>query len=345
MNRAPLLRTLALLTFALCFGVVVLGAYVRLSAAGLGCPDWPGCYGHLTPSGAVAEAQASGGTLGGTVVEAGKAWKEMVHRYAAGTLGALILLIAALAIRWRREQLISVRYALGLAGIVILQGLFGALTVTGRVNPIIVTGHLLLGLATLGLLWWLVLTLYRRRQSGWRHGPAFLGTELTWLRGLALLALLGIILQITLGGWTSSNYAATACPDFPRCQGAWWPAGMAAREAFVPWRGLGVNYEGGVLPASARVAIHFAHRFGAVALTLLLLYVALRVRRARADAFARRAAQFLLAALALQLLIGTAMVLRGFPLWIATAHSAGAALLLLAVIALNHSLRPAWKAV
>lgn len=344
MNRAAFLRTLALFTFALCLGVVVLGAYVRLSAAGLGCPDWPGCYGHLTPAGAVAEAQASGGTLGGVVVEAGKAWKEMVHRYAAATLGAMVVSIAALAILWRREQRVSVPYALALAGIVIVQGLFGALTVTWRVNPLIVTGHLLLGLCTLGLLWWLVLTLYRRRPGGWHHSPAFLGTELSRLRGLALVALLAVIGQITLGGWTSTHYAATACPDFPRCQGAWWPAGMAGREAFVPWRGLGVNYEGGVLANPARVAIHFSHRLGAVALTLLLLYVALRVRQARTDAFARRAATLLLAALALQLAIGAAMVLRGFPLWIATAHNAGAALLLLAVIALNRSLRPAWKA-
>jgi cytochrome c oxidase assembly protein subunit 15 len=344
MNRATFLRTLATATFALCLGVVVLGAWVRLSAAGLGCPDWPGCYGHLSPTGAVAEASATGGTLGGAVVEAGKAWKEMIHRYAAGTLGALIVAIASLAILWRREQLVSVPYAVALAGIVILQGLFGALTVTWRLKPIIVTGHLLFGLCTLGMLWWLVLTLYRRRLSGWRHGPAFVGTELPGLRLLALLALLGVILQIALGGWTSSNYAATACPDFPRCQGAWWPVGMDMQGGFVLWHGLGINYEGGVLANAARVAIQFTHRLGAVGLTLLLLFVAVRVRRTRADNFARRAALLLLVALGLQLLIGAAMVLRGFPLWIATLHNAGAALLLLAAIALNRSLRPAWKA-
>jgi cytochrome c oxidase assembly protein subunit 15 len=344
MNRAVVLRTLATFTFALCLGVVVLGAWVRLSAAGLGCPDWPGCYGHITPIGAVTEAQASGGLIDGAVVEPAKAWKEMIHRYAAGTLGALIVLIAALTILWRREQLVSVGYAVGLAGLVVLQGLFGALTVTWKVNPIIVTGHLLFGLATLCMLWWLVLTLFRRRQSGWRPGPSFMGTELARLRGLALVALVGVVLQVFLGGWTSTNYSATACPDFPQCQGAWWPTDMDAGEGFVLWRGLGVNYEGGVLDQGARVAIHFTHRLGAVALTLLLLYIGLRVLRARGDAFARRAALGVLLALGLQLLIGATMVLQGFPLWIATAHNAGAALLLLAVIALNRSLRPAWKA-
>jgi cytochrome c oxidase assembly protein subunit 15 len=344
MNRAAALRTLAVLTFALCFGVVVLGAYVRLSAAGLGCPDWPGCYGHLTPDGAVAEAAQSGGTLGGSVVEAGKAWKEMVHRYAAGTLGALITLIAALAFLWRRHRLVSVGYCVGLLGLVVLQGVFGALTVTWRLKPIIVTGHLLFGLATLGLLWWLVLTLGLQRSNPWRSAPAFVGTQLEGLRRLATIGLIGVVLQLALGGWTSTNYAAIACPDLPTCQGAWWPPDMDAGQGFVLWRGLGVNYEGGVLDMPARVAIHFTHRLGAVALALLLLYVALRVFAVRSDSYARRAAIGVLAALGLQLLVGTGMVLRGFPLWIATAHNAGAALLLLAIIALNRSLRPAMPA-
>ena len=337
---------LAVLTFALCFGVVVLGAYVRLSAAGLGCPDWPGCYGHLTPQGAVAEAAQSGGTLGGALVEPDKAWKEMVHRYAAGTLGALIALIAAMAILWRRHRLVSVGYCVGLLGLVVLQGVFGALTVTWRLKPIIVTGHLLFGLTTLAMLWWLVLTLGLQRSNPWRSAPAFLGTQLAGLRRLATIGLVGVILQLALGGWTSTNYAAIACPDLPTCQGAWWPADMDAGQGFVLWRGpgaggQGVNYEGGVLDLPARVAIHFTHRLGALALTLLLLYVALRVFAVRSDRYARRAAIAVLVALALQLLIGTGMVLRGFPLWIATAHNAGAALLLLAIIALNRSLRPA----
>src|SRR5262249_27197822 len=144
--------------------------------------------------------------------------------------------------------------------------------------------------------------------------------------------------QIVLGGWTSTNYAATACPDFPRCQAAWWPDADFG-EGFVPWRGLGINYEGGVLAPAARVAIHFTHRLGAIVATLLLLVVALRTLWLRQEGNSRAAAMAVLAALALQLTIGISMVVRGFPLWLATAHNAGAALLLLSVLALNRALR------
>ena len=320
------LRRITTLALLLCFGVVVLGAYVRLSAAGLGCPDWPGCYGHLTPTGAVAAEVARQGSYGGQTVEMGKAWKEMIHRYFAATLGFLILLIAAMAIRYRREHLVSLPLGVGLLGLVVLQGVLGMLTVTWQLKPLIVTGHLLLGLSTLGTLFCLWLSLLRRpagaHSSAARRAIA-VATPLT-----ALVALCAVAVQITLGGWTSSNYAATACPDFPRCQDSWWPAADYS-EAFVLWRGLGRNYEGGVLELPARVAIQFAHRLGAVALTLLLVAFALAALRRPATATAGR---LLLAALVLQLLLGTFMVLRGFPLWLATAHNAGAALLLLATL-------------
>lgn len=320
MHRASLIRPLALAAFLLCFVVVVLGAYVRLSAAGLGCPDWPGCYGQLTPAGAIAAAEPSGGTLDGVPVEAGKAWKEMIHRYAAATLGVLIIIIVTLAIRFRQIRVISLPYAIGLLALVVTQGILGMLTVTQLLQPIIVTAHLLLGLTTLSALWWLVLTIGRRQTSAWRSGTAFLGSSLQLTRQLALLGLVALALQIALGGWTSSHYAATACPDFPRCQGDWWP------------------------PMQGNVAIHFMHRLGALFATGMLLLSAVRVLRSRSDAFAHRAALAVLLALALQLVIGVTMVLGGFPLGLATAHNAGAAVLLLAVVALNRSLRPAWKA-
>ena len=310
MSRAALIRPLAITALVLCFAVVVLGAYVRLSAAGLGCPDWPGCYGHLTPSGAIAASDA---------VEPAKAWKEMIHRYAAGTLGLLLILIAALAIQTRKTLTASPVYALGLVGLVILQALLGMLTVTWLLKPVIVTAHLLLGLATLAALWWLVLTIGRRQASAWRGTTPFLGSSLPRTRQIAALALVVLAVQIALGGWTSSHYAATGCPDFPKCQGQWWPE----------MHGV--------------VAIHFAHRLGALFTTAMLLLASFRVLRSRNDPFARRAALAVLAALFLQLLIGVAMVLRGFPLWLATAHDAGAALLLLAVVTLNRSLRPVWK--
>jgi cytochrome c oxidase assembly protein subunit 15 len=147
-------------------------------------------------------------------------------------------------------------------------------------------------------------------------------------------------MQIVLGGWTSTNYAATACPDFPKCQGSWWPEADFA-DGFIPWRGLGINYEGGVLPPQARVAIHFTHRLGAILASVLLLVAALRTLWLRRERNSRTAAVLTLAALALQLTIGVAMVVRGFPLWLATAHNAGAALLLLSALALNRALRRA----
>ena len=323
---------LARAALLLCFGVVVLGAYVRLSAAGLGCPDWPGCYGHVTPAAAQAHSLDVSAQFAGQVVELGKAWREMIHRYAAGTLGILIVVIAALAIQYRREPWSPLRLALGLVGIVVAQGILGALTVTWRLTPLIVSSHLLFGLTTLSLLCWLVLSLGRPARSGLTLGVA----PFSALRWVALLTLAVVAMQIALGGWTSSNYAATACPDFPLCQGAWLPEGNY-REAFVLWRGLGVNYEGGVLDLAARVAIQFTHRCGAIVTTLVLSWaMALAWRSAPA---ARPAAALVLAALVLQLIIGAAMVLKAFPLWLATAHNAGAALLLLSVIAFNFQLR------
>jgi len=330
MSPAVLIRRLAIAAFALCFGVVVLGAYVRLSAAGLGCPDWPGCYGHLTPSGAVASGQE---------IEADKAWKEMIHRYAAATLGFLIVVIAALSIQYRKQRVVHPGFALGLLGLVVLQGIFGMLTVTWQLKPLIVTAHLLMGLATLALLWWLVLTLTRRQGGAWKVHDSFVGKPLQRARRFALYALLALGLQIALGGWTSSNYAATACPDFPTCQNQWWPE-TDFKDAFIPWRGLGINYEGGVLDHPARIAVHLTHRLGAVLATLMLLLAGITVLRQPRQVYAHGPSMAMMALLALQLLLGMFTVLRGFPLWLATAHNAGAALLLLSVVTLNRALRP-----
>jgi cytochrome c oxidase assembly protein subunit 15 len=296
-----------------------------LSAAGLGCPDWPGCYGHVTPIGAAANAVDDSARFGGQVVEIGKAWREMIHRYAAAILGLMILIITALAIQYRRQRWSPLRLAVGLLALVVAQGLLGALTVTWRLQPLIVSAHLLFGLATLSLLWCLVLSLGGAANRG-ANGA----------RRAALFALCALIAQIALGGWTSSHYAATACPDFPRCQNAWVPT-AAYDEAFVLWRGLGVNYEGGVLNLPARVAIHYTHRVGAVVATLAILFACWQIwRRAQAS---RRLAYWVLAALVLQLIIGSSMVLKSFPLWLATAHNAGAALLLLTVVSLYYQQR------
>ena len=336
MPVARWMRRLALAGVLLAFAVVVLGAYVRLTAAGLGCPDWPGCYGHLTPSGALQEAAQ--GAFAGAPPDAGKAWREMLHRYAAGTLALVILASTALAISARRKRLVSVAFALTLLATVIVQALLGMLTVTWQLQPLIVTLHLLVGMTTLGMLWWLALSL---PMSSW--GATSLGGAGRSLRGgaayiasahnLALLGLVALALQIALGGWTSSNYAAIACPDFPTCQGAWWPH-SDFRDAFVLWHAANVDYEGGLLGTAARVAIHLSHRLGALVAAAALTLAAVYTLRQHGLSHARLRAWAVLSALALQLLIGVSMVLKGFPLWLATAHTAGAALLLLAVLAL-----------
>ena len=337
------IRSLALAGLLLCFTVVVLGAYVRLTAAGLGCPDWPGCYGHVTPPSGLEVAQAQQ-AYPLKPIDAGKAWHEMIHRYAASTLGLIIVVLAVLAYTTRRARLVSLPLAWALAAIVVFQGLLGMLTVKWQVTPLTVTAHLMFGLTTLGLLWWLWLSLPRnawgRGSSAGSKGSAATATtmeaaDFAWR--LALIGLIALAVQIALGGWTSSNYAAIACPDFPKCQNAWWPQ-TDYKDAFVLWRGLGVNYEGGVLANPARVAIHLTHRLGALIATLTLSLAALTVITRKVLAKFVWPAYAVLAALALQLTIGISMVLRGFPLTLATAHTAGAALLLLSVLALLRGL-------
>jgi cytochrome c oxidase assembly protein subunit 15 len=318
------IRSLALAGLLLCFTVVVLGAYVRLTTAGLGCPDWPGCYGHITPPSHLDIAE-NNQVFPNKPIDEGKAWREMIHRYAASTLGLICVALAVLAFTTRRRRLISLPLAWGLVAIIIFQGLLGMLTVTWQVTPLVVTGHLLFGLTTLSLLWWLWLSLQPRRPSGDRDSA-----RLVWR--LALIGLIALIVQIALGGWTSTNYADIACPDFPKCQDAWWP-NADFRDAFVLWRGLGVNYEGGVLSIPARVAIHLTHRMGAIVAALTLTLAAVTAIR-RAKSTYVMPAYAVVVALVLQLTIGITMVLRGFPLALATAHTAGAALLLLSVLAL-----------
>jgi heme a synthase len=333
MKEVIWIRRLALLGTLLCLGVVVLGGYTRLSDSGLGCPDWPGCFGHIAPTGS-AEHYA-------TALDVRKAWIEMIHRYLASTLGLIIVVIAAFSIRARREPGVSVPLAIGLLVLVVFQGLLGMLTVTWLLKPLIVTGHLLGGLATLALLLWLWLSMraHARPVDGRSVAAGNVlvaegGRARTW----AALASMALAVQIFLGGWTSSNYAAVACPDLPRCQDQWIPEAKYG-EAFVLWRGLGINYAGGVLDHPARVAIHFTHRVGAVVLCVLVLLAAYFAAR-RLGSEPRRAAVLLVAALILQVGVAVFMVLRAFPLELAAAHNAGAALLVGAAVYLNRKLRP-----
>ncbi len=325
------LRRLVYATAVLAFVVVVLGAWVRLSHAGLGCPDWPGCYGHLDVPEAPQHVAAANAAWPERPVEAAKAWKEMIHRYAAGALGLAIAAIAVTAWCRRHEPGQPLALPLALLGLVVFQALLGMWTVTLLLKPLVVMAHLFGGFTTLALLLWLGL-----RTSGWRPqiAPADAG-----LRGWALAALVALIAQVALGGWTSTNYAALACPDLPTCQGQWWPT-TDFRDAFTPWRGLGVSYEGGVLDNEARVTIHLSHRLGALAVALALGALAWRLARTASPAL-RRLGRVLGGLLALQLALGVANVVLGLPLPVAVAHNGVAAALLLALVGANHALSPA----
>ena len=351
-----LFRGINLLALILCFVVVVFGAYVRLSNAGLGCPDWPGCYGHLTVTAAARDSAETVAQAYPTrpVVEAHKAWKEMIHRYLATTLGTLLLILAALT--WLVSGLRQFRgLSLALIGTVCLQGALGALTVLWNVNPVTVTGHLLVGLTTLVLLWWLWLRgsaiepvstangrperEARSERQAWftaqnEKAAAPAPSAATGLRYYAAFALLLVIGQIFLGGWTSSNYAALACPDFPACLGSYAPqTGIA--QAFDVWHGTGANYEYGILDGATRATIHLMHRYGALLLSLVLGGLALYLLATARTTLWRRLGAALLGALLLQVCIGISIVKLQLPLLLADAHNAGAALLLLAVVAVN----------
>jgi cytochrome c oxidase assembly protein subunit 15 len=312
-SRLCWFRRLALAGALLAAAVVVLGAWVRLTDAGLGCPDWPGCYGHIYPQ---ADHQFS------------KALHEMVHRYFATTLGIIIIGLLAWAL-WNRKDRGQPLLAVALLFVLVcLQGALGALTVTLLLKPLIVTAHLLGGLTTLSVLWWLSLEPERRNLSARERS----------LRQFALLGLAALLLQICLGGWTSANYAAVACPDLPTCQQSWWPR-MDFRDAFVLWRGMDIDYTGGVLANPARVAIHVTHRIGALLAGSILIVVGVMSARAGPRRL-QLIGSLLVAAVLLQIGIGVAMVHFGMPLPLATLHNAGAALLVICMVTLLRALWP-----
>jgi cytochrome c oxidase assembly protein subunit 15 len=332
-RRLTIFRRIALVAMLLALCVIVMGAWVRLSDAGLGCPDWPGCYGHLTAGSAAENADTVNAAYPHRPIEYHKAVKEMVHRYFASTLGFLILVLAAWAIANRHDPDQPVALPLVLVGLVILQGLLGMWTVTLLLKPLIVVLHLLGGLSTCALLAWLAMRTKRRDVPAMPARPQPPSARVISLRTLAIVGLVVLSFQIALGGWTSSNYAALACPDFPTCQNSFWPE-MDADEAFVLWRGLGIDYEGGVLDHPARVAIHFTHRLGAILAALVLAALSIRAGRYGETQAIRIAGALIGIVLIVQLVLGPVMVMRALPLPLATAHNGVAALLLLAVVRL-----------
>ena len=367
----------AAVLLALC--VIVFGGFVRLSNAGLSCPDWPTCYGKATWPVADHEVAAANEAFE-RAVEVGKAWREQFHRHIAALLGVFVLVLALLAARKRPGGIASLvaaaamvaasipvymgvpgmfegdhvvslalfiaaellllvqalrwnnsdgaRLATVLLMVIIFQAVLGMWTVIWLVKPVIVMAHLLGGLLTFSLLAWLA----------WKTTPgaALVFAEAPRLRRLLWVGLGLLVVQIALGGWTSANYAALACgTDFPTCLGQWWPA-QDYREGFVLWRGIGVDYEGGVLDGPARVAIQMAHRLFALLVAGHLLVVGLRLVRTPGLVFW---GVVLLVLLAAQVTLGISNIVAGLPLWVATAHNAGAALLLFTVVGLLARLR------
>lgn len=329
--RKPTYR-LALLSTLFAFAVIMLGAFTRLADAGLGCPDWPGCYGHLFWPKTAEEVSAAEALFPDAPVEHDKTWPEMVHRYLATMLG--LLAIALVIGAWRHRAADQpLKLPLLLLAVVILQGLFGMWTVTLKLWPQVVTAHLLGGFTTAAL--FCLLTL-RLRNANWRADQAS-AAILGKFKPLVALCLLVVALQITLGGWTTANYAAVACPDFPACQNQWLPA-MDFASGFNVLQGIGPNYLGGTMDNAARVAIHFSHRVGAIITAIVLCGVLVSLLRRSRFAPVRRLAGFVLVVLAVQIALGIGNIVLHFPITIAVAHNAVGALLLLSLVALAYHL-------
>jgi heme a synthase len=329
--RLAWFRRLARIAAVLCACVVVMGSWVRLTDAGLGCPDWPGCYGHVHPAQVEAQVDEANARYPDRPFDYAKALHEMVHRYFASTLGLLLLVIAGLSVLNRRDPAQPRLTPLLLVPLVIFQGLLGMWTVTLLLKPLIVTLHLLFGMTTLALLIWLSLVPERRELKA-AERP---------LRRIAMVAVAVIGLQIALGGWVSANYAAPACgQSFPDCQGGLWP-GMNFRDGFRLWRGLGIDYEGGVLEHPARVAVHYTHRLWAYLTLLTVGLMTFQAWRRGLTGAVRLAGLAAGIAVALQAAIGMNLVWLGFPLPLGVLHNAGAALTLGTVVVLLRFLSPA----
>jgi cytochrome c oxidase assembly protein subunit 15 len=332
-GRAPVrrLQALTLLTLFLTFDLVLFGAFTRLTDSGLGCPDWPGCYGQASPVGARAHIAAAQQALPSGPVTHGKAWIEMIHRYLATAVGVLIIVLTVTSwVLWRRARAAQARrgeldlpihpcWPTATLLWVCLQGAFGALTVTMKLFPAIVTLHLAGGVVLLALL---CVQAVRHTLAARGVAPAPIAAglrRLLWTVG-ALLAL-----QVLLGGWVSTNYAVLACTDFPTCQGSWWPH-MDFAPGFALWRPLGLQADGSPIPFAALTAIHYTHRLMAY---VVLLALALLAWRLHAAPTLRAQARWLAGLALLQLLTGLSNVVLGWPLLAAVLHTGGAAALAL----------------
>ncbi|MBT1445195.1 COX15/CtaA family protein [Shewanella sp. JM162201] len=321
------LNNLLKLTLVFTLMVILMGAYTRLSDAGLGCPDWPGCYGHLKVPSAEHELAKVETHFPGHTVEPQKAWLEMIHRYIASTLGLLVIIILISCLKSREAPR---KLPLFIFVLILFQGALGAWTVTMKLMPVVVMSHLLGGFTLLSLL-----TLLYLRTSGFRI-PGGDGAMRAY-RGLALLCLGVLVGQILLGGWTSSNYAALACTELPFCEGDW-HSNLRLADAFSPFQGTHPSFEFGVLDYHARMTIHVAHRAGAMLTAVVVGLLAFRLVRSARSRELKKAGWVLWLLLALQISLGISNVALGLPLAIAVAHNLGAALLLVTLVFINYAL-------
>lgn len=311
-------KNLIVISCLLAFIVITLGAYVRLSDAGLGCPDWPGCYGKLLVPSADNHIEQANDLYPERPVEEGKAWKEMIHRYAAGFLLLLVITITYRNYVNRKENPSAAVVSYLLLALIIFQALLGMWTVTLLLKPVVVMSHLLGGMTVFLLLTMLLHSSCKKTTA----------SNSRWFP-YAVIALITVYLQIFLGGWTSANYAALVCSDFPTCQNSWWPM-MDFSNGFTFWTGLGKNYEFGLLEPAARTAIHFTHRIGAV-LTLLIVGGITLTAYLNTAGMQKLFAGTSLGLLFIQLVLGVLNIILVLPIGVAVAHNGVAALLLISI--------------
>ncbi len=316
------IRWMASIALLLALFVVMLGAYTRLTDAGLGCPDWPGCYGKMVlPNEADSARVDAQATFPNIPIESRKAWTEMAHRYAAGTLGILILILAAIASFGPRAVRVSPVFSITLVGILFFQAALGMWTVTLQLLPVVVMGHLLGGMTLAALLIW-----FR-----WRISDVFAYTSR--FRPWVMLGLFIVALQIALGGWVSANYAGLACIGFPTCNQHWLPS-FDWQSAFNVFSPVGANYQGGALDLPARVTIQWVHRLWALVTLLYVFAITYCLLRSAKFTALRSVAGFAMALVLLQCVLGILNVVHMLPLAIAVAHNGVALLLLMSMVSL-----------
>lgn len=322
------IRTAATIAVLLSFFVVMLGAYTRLTDAGLGCPDWPGCYGKMVLPSASSSLQEAQTKYPNSPIESVKAWTEMAHRYAAGTLGLLIFFIGCMVLgkRWR-GTILPWHLPVALLLLVVFQAALGMWTVTLKLLPVVVMGHLLGGMLIVACL-----SRFRLQMS------TLVGTELPQWRPWIRVALIIVFIQIALGGWVSSNYAGIACIGFPQCNGLWLP-NLYLSKAFNLFSSIGTNYQGGLLDNEVRMTIQFVHRIGALITALYLLILSLFMIKNTSSTYLKRAAFITLLLVIVQFSLGIMNVVWLLPIHVAVAHNGIAALLLAHVFCMLHFLK------